>query len=101
MKKAHASLTMSDATPPPLRSSSVPDTQPIEASERVSSNSDVFPFLVHSQESVTNGKPPEVDNGRLARQKRRRTRYVYSPRASFYNPQKEPFYSNSHTHNTC
>jgi len=33
-------------------------------------------FLVHSQESVANHMPPQVDNKALARQKRRRTRYV-------------------------
>lgn len=33
-------------------------------------------FLVHSQESVANHMPPHVDNKALARQKRRRTRYV-------------------------
>lgn len=39
---------------------------------------DVFPFLVHSQDSVTKGEGPEVDNAKLARQKRKRTRYVVS-----------------------
>lgn len=39
---------------------------------------DVFPFLVASQDSVTNGEPPVVDNAKLARQKRKRTRYVLS-----------------------
>ena len=33
-----------------------------------------FAFLVHSQESLSRNTPPEVDNQRLARQKRRRTR---------------------------
>lgn len=39
-----------------------------------SEKEDVFPFLVHSQDSITNGEPPEVDNAKLARQKRKRTR---------------------------
>ncbi|KFX87351.1 hypothetical protein V490_08326 [Pseudogymnoascus sp. VKM F-3557] len=64
---------MNDTTLPKLPSSVGQDAPPTAASERVSSDNDVFPFLVHSQESVTNGGPPEVDNGRLARQKRRRT----------------------------
>ncbi|OBT59472.1 hypothetical protein VE04_00314 [Pseudogymnoascus sp. 24MN13] len=64
---------MNDTTLPKLPSATGQDAPPTAASERVSSDNDVFPFLVHSQESVTNGGPPEVDNGRLARQKRRRT----------------------------
>ncbi|KFY31079.1 hypothetical protein V493_01443 [Pseudogymnoascus sp. VKM F-4281 (FW-2241)] len=64
---------MNDTTLPKLPSSTGQDAPPTAASERVLSDNDVFPFLVHSQESVTNGGPPEVDNGRLARQKRRRT----------------------------
>lgn len=69
---------MNDTTLPKLPSPTGQDAPTAAASERVSSDNDVFPFLVHSQESVTNGGPPEVDNGRLARQKRRRTRYVYN-----------------------
>ena len=33
-----------------------------------------FAFLVHSQDTLTNNLPPNVDNQTLARQKRRRTR---------------------------
>jgi hypothetical protein len=33
---------------------------------------------VHSPNTVANDLPPDVDNRPLARQKRRRTRYVYS-----------------------
>lgn len=35
-----------------------------------------FAFLVHSQDSLSQKIPPSIDNQRLARQKRRRTRYV-------------------------
>ena len=34
-----------------------------------------FAFLVHSQQSLGQSTPPEIDNQRLARQKRKRTRY--------------------------
>ena len=34
-----------------------------------------FAFLVHSQDSISQDTPPEIDNHQLARQKRRRTRY--------------------------
>lgn len=33
-------------------------------------------FLVHSQDTVQHNLPPDVDNKPLARQKRKRTRYV-------------------------
>ena len=33
-----------------------------------------FAFLVHSQDSVNHQTPPDIDNQRLIRQKRRRTR---------------------------
>ena len=33
-------------------------------------------FVVHSQHSLENKKPPEIDNKTLARQKRKRTRYA-------------------------
>jgi hypothetical protein len=68
---------MSDATLPTLRStSSEADPRSTYSSVPNSSESDVYPFLVHSQHSIINGEPPEVDNGKLARQKRKRTRYV-------------------------
>jgi hypothetical protein len=35
-----------------------------------------FAFLVHSQDTLPNNLPPNVDDKPLARQKRRRTRYV-------------------------
>lgn len=34
-----------------------------------------FAFLVHSQDSVSQNTPPDVDDQRLTRQRRRRTRY--------------------------
>ena len=37
-----------------------------------------YAFLVHSQKTLTQNLPPRVDNKLLARQKRRRTRYVVS-----------------------
>lgn len=40
------------------------------------SNALNFAFLVHSQKTLTQNLPPRVDNKLLARQKRRRTRYV-------------------------
>jgi hypothetical protein len=35
-----------------------------------------YAFLVHSQKTLTQNLPPRVDNKLLARQKRRRTRYI-------------------------
>lgn len=35
-----------------------------------------YAFLIHSQKTLTENLPPRVDNKLLARQKRRRTRYV-------------------------
>lgn len=40
------------------------------------SNALHYAFLVHSQKTLTQNLPPRVDNKLLARQKRRRTRYV-------------------------
>ena len=34
-----------------------------------------YAFLVHSQDSISQFTPPNIDNHHLARQKRRRTRY--------------------------
>ena len=34
-----------------------------------------FAFLVHSQDSVSQNTPPDIDDQRLTRQRRRRTRY--------------------------
>ncbi|KAK5290094.1 Homeobox protein yox1 [Cryomyces antarcticus] len=70
-----------DAKSPPTTSS------PTEAS---------YAFLVHSQETLPNNLPPDVDNKPLARQKRRRTRYDNAfpqyrlqPDASIYNAGKQ------------
>lgn len=35
-----------------------------------------YAFLVHSRESLSQGSSPSIDNQRLVRQKRRRTRYI-------------------------
>lgn len=39
-----------------------------------------YAFLVHSQKTLTQNLPPRVDNKLLARQKRRRTRYIDASR---------------------
>jgi hypothetical protein len=74
----YALPAMSDATLLLLCPSSTAECRSTQSSDLNISDNDVFPFLVHSQSSVTNGEAPEVDNGKLARQKRRRTRYVYT-----------------------
>ena len=45
-------------------------------SGQVSSASDHV-FVVHSQDSLENRRPPDIDNKALARQKRKRTRYAH------------------------
>lgn len=44
----------------------------------------VLAFLVHSPTTVANSLPPDVDNKPLARQKRRRTRYVLVQSSSIH-----------------
>lgn len=51
------------ASPPP--SAQLPDSAALN-----------YAFLVHSQKTLTQNLPPRVDNKLLARQKRRRTRYI-------------------------
>lgn len=63
--------TMSFSSPIPHASASSRAAQ-----ARRASFSGQLAFLVHSQESVANHMPPDVDNKALARQKRRRTRYI-------------------------
>jgi hypothetical protein len=46
-------------------------------------NNNNYAFLVHSQETIPWNLPPDVDNKPLARQKRRRTRYVCHDRLCF------------------
>lgn len=46
---------------------------PLNTSENPTSS---YAFLVHSQDTLPNNLPPSVDNKPLARQKRRRTRFV-------------------------
>lgn len=50
---------------------------PLEKESSISeaSGGSSFAFLVHSQDTLNNNLPPNVDNQPLARQKRRRTRY--------------------------
>lgn len=60
---------MSESTSTPRAPSSSP-----HATSRTPNTS--FAFLVHSPDTVANALPPDVDNKPLARQKRRRTRYV-------------------------
>jgi hypothetical protein len=49
-----------------------------------SSPTEDLAFVVHSQDTVQNNLPPDVDNKNLARQKRRRTRYASNSRSLFY-----------------
>ncbi|KAL4906216.1 hypothetical protein BDW74DRAFT_151530 [Aspergillus multicolor] len=64
---------MSDPEPSAVTfSSSPPSTQTSDSTTASSS----YAFLVHSQKTLTQNLPPRVDNKLLARQKRRRTRYV-------------------------
>jgi hypothetical protein len=65
---------MSASSPLPSFFSSPASSRPT----RRASFSGQLAFLVHSQETVANHMPPDVDNKALARQKRRRTRYVFS-----------------------
>lgn len=51
-----------------------PSPASVNASEKAALN---YAFLVHSQKTLTQNLPPRVDNKLLARQKRRRTRYVH------------------------
>ncbi|KAH7132233.1 hypothetical protein B0J11DRAFT_481399 [Dendryphion nanum] len=55
-------------------STSTPPSSSPHATSRTPNTS--FAFLVHSPDTVANALPPDVDNKPLARQKRRRTRYV-------------------------
>jgi hypothetical protein len=66
-------LTMTYSSPLPSFSS--PASSRLPAARRASFSGQLA-FLVHSQETVANHMPPDVDNKALARQKRRRTRYV-------------------------
>ena len=62
-------------TSSPLPSFSSPASSRFPTARRASFSGQLA-FLVHSQETVANHMPPDVDNKALARQKRRRTRYV-------------------------
>lgn len=63
MGDPETSVAASSSSPPPAN-----------ASESAALS---YAFLVHSQKTLTQNLPPRVDNKLLARQKRRRTRYVY------------------------
>jgi hypothetical protein len=65
---------MSASSPLPVASPSI--------GRRASPVATDFAFLVHSPETVANRQPPDVDNKPLARQKRRRTSYVFCSFAS-------------------
>jgi hypothetical protein len=54
-------------------SSSPPSAQASDSAAAAALN---YAFLVHSQKTLTQNLPPRVDNKLLARQKRRRTRYI-------------------------
>jgi hypothetical protein len=61
-------------------SSPIPSISPAHAANGrrdIPSTPGALAFLVHSQETVANKMPPEVDNKALARQRRRRTRYNF------------------------
>lgn len=62
----------------PLPSFSSPASSRLPTARRASFSGQLA-FLVHSQETVANHMPPDVDNKALARQKRRRTRYASIP----------------------
>jgi hypothetical protein len=59
---------MSDEAPPSSASQS--------SATQTSETSDGSFAFVHSQDTLNHSLPPNVDNKSLARQKRRRTRYV-------------------------
>ena len=61
---------MSDPEPTMAAASSSPSLPAVDSSALT------YAFLVHSQKTLTQNLPPRVDNKLLARQKRRRTRYV-------------------------
>ncbi len=60
---------MSDEAPPSSASQS-------SATQTSETSDGSFAFFVHSQDTLNHSLPPNVDNKSLARQKRRRTRYV-------------------------
>jgi hypothetical protein len=62
---------MSDPERSAVACSSSPPT--VQTPESATLN---YAFLVHSQKTLTQNLPPRVDNKLLARQKRRRTRYI-------------------------
>jgi hypothetical protein len=67
----HSIAIMSNSSPLPSYSS---PAHPATGRRDVPSTPGALAFLVHSQETVANKMPPDVDNKALARQRRRRTR---------------------------
>ena len=59
------------------RTNSTPPSSASQDTMKVNSDGQggQFAFLVHSQDSVSQNTPPDVDDQRLTRQRRRRTRY--------------------------
>lgn len=72
-QKPHALLaeTMSDLEQSVVAANSSSPSLPATDSTALN-----YAFLVHSQKTLTQNLPPRVDNKLLARQKRRRTRYI-------------------------
>src|SRR5437016_83724 len=67
---------MTDATLPQLPTSLMAtEARSTHSSSSNSRENDAYPFIVHSQQAITNGEPPEVDNSKLVRKNRKRTRY--------------------------
>jgi len=78
MDSAAADST-SAATSSPFSAPQRPNVmeQPVQTSSSpAASGNTSFAFLVHSQDTIPNNLPPDVDNKPLARQRRRRTRYA-------------------------
>ena len=59
------------------RTNSTPPSSASQDTTKVNSDGQggQFAFLVHSQDSVSQNTPPDIDDQRLTRQRRRRTRY--------------------------
>lgn len=59
------------------RTTSTPSSPASQDTTKINSDGQggQFAFLVHSQDSVSQNTPPDVDDQRLTRQRRRRTRY--------------------------
>lgn len=81
---------MADATDPPAPTAQLEETATKDQDSAIETTTvgtttiptttepttETYPFLVASQDSVTNGEPPTIDNAKLASAKRKRTRYA-------------------------